>query len=196
VTVPKATARRLDEEVARALAHPLRQRILMLLERKVQTPLDLAREIGEPLNKVGYHVHILRDAGCIELARTEHRRGAIAHFYRPTARAFLTDDQWAGLPIGIRRKLVVQTLSDAMGDARHAADHGGFDHDHVHVTRTPLELDDEGFAALVELVNATLDRALEIQAESRGREIGRPETELHRTLLALLHFHRESPPDL
>jgi DNA-binding transcriptional ArsR family regulator len=197
VTVPKATARRLDEAVARALAHPLRQRILMLLERKVQTPLDLARTIGEPLNKVGYHIHILRDAGCIELARTEHRRGAIAHFYRPTARAFLTDDQWAGLPVGIRRKLVVQTLSDAMGDARRAADRGGFDHDLVHVTRTPLELDEEGFDAVVELLNATLDRALEIQAESVGRQVGRPpaEGESHRTLLALLHFHRESPPD-
>jgi DNA-binding transcriptional ArsR family regulator len=197
VTVPPAAARRLDEGVARALAHPLRQRILMLLEREVQTPLDISRALGEPLNKIGYHVHTLREAGCIELARTEHRRGAIAHFYRPTVRAFLTDDQWAGLPLGIRRKLVVQTVGDAMGDARHAADRGGFDHDQVHVTRTPLELDDEGFDAMVELVNATLDRALEIQAESRGRQLDRPtaEAERHRTLLALLHFHRESPPD-
>jgi DNA-binding transcriptional ArsR family regulator len=196
VTVPNSTARRLDEAVARALSHPLRQRILMLLEREVQTPLDISRALGEPLNKIGYHVHMLREAGCIELARTEHRRGAIAHFYRPTARAFLSDDQWAGLPIGIRRKLVVQTVGDAMGDARHAADHGGFDHDQVHVTRTPLELDEEGFDAMVELVNATLDRALEIQAESAGRQVGRPQVdgESHRTLLALLHFHRDAPP--
>jgi DNA-binding transcriptional ArsR family regulator len=80
-----ATAHRLDEDVARALAHPLRQRILMLLELEVQTPLDLARSMGEPLNKIGYHVHALRDAGCIELVRTEHRRGAVALFYRPTS---------------------------------------------------------------------------------------------------------------
>jgi DNA-binding transcriptional ArsR family regulator len=190
---PTTSARRLDEDLARALAHPLRQRILMLLEREVQTPLDLARAIGEPLNKIGYHVHALREAGCIELVRTEHRRGAVAHYYRPTSRAFLTDEQWAGLPLGIRRKLVAQTLNDVMTDARAAAGGEGFDHDQVHVSRTALELDDEGFDALVELVNATLDRALEIQAETIGRRSGaagadRPSS--HRTLLALLHFHR------
>jgi DNA-binding transcriptional ArsR family regulator len=185
---PVATARRLDEDLARALAHPLRQRILMLLEREVQTPLDLSRALGEPLNKIGYHVHALREAGCIELVRTEHRRGAVAHFYRPTSRAFLTDDQWAGLPVGIRRKLVVQTLGDVMTDAREAAGGEGFDHDRVHVSRTELELDEEGFEALVDVLNSTLDRALEIQAESRGRLAG--DDGAHRTLLGLLHFHR------
>jgi DNA-binding transcriptional ArsR family regulator len=195
VTSRPATARRLDHELARALAHPLRARILMLLEREVQSPLDLARAMGEPLNKIGYHVHALRDAGCIELVRTEHRRGAVAHFYRPTTRAFLTDEQWAGLPVGIRRKLVAQTLSDVMADARKAVEGEGFDHDNVHVTRTELELDDEGFEAMIALLNQTLDRALEIQAETINRRAAarpavagtRPE---HRTLLGLLHFHR------
>jgi DNA-binding transcriptional ArsR family regulator len=182
------TARHLDEDVARALAHPLRQRILMHLERQVQTPLDLARALDEPLNKIGYHVHALREAGCIELVRTEHRRGAIAHFYRPTARAFLSDEQWSALPLGVRRRLVVQTLGDVMADARTAAEGEGFDHDDVHVTRTELELDDDGYGAMVELVNATLDRAFEIQAESLARQAGAVSS--HRTLLALLHFHR------
>jgi DNA-binding transcriptional ArsR family regulator len=191
-----ATARRLDQDLARALAHPLRQRILMLLEREVRSPLDLARATGEPLNKIGYHVHALRDAGCIELVRTEHRRGAVAHFYRPTRRAFLTDEQWAGLPVGIRRKLVAQTLSDVMGDARTAIDGEGFDHDRMHVSRTELELDEAGFEAMVELLDQTLDRALEIQADAINRRAGAgPEAAAasprqHRTLLGLLHFHR------
>lgn len=183
-----ASARRLDEDVARALAHPLRQRILMLLEREVQTPLDLARSMNEPLNKIGYHVHALREAGCIELVKTEHRRGAVAHFYRPTSRAFLNDEQWASLPVGIRRRLVVQTLSDVMSDAREAAEGEGFDADDVHVTRTELALDDEGYAEIVGLLNTTLDRALAIQAESLGRLAGAEAPQ--RTLLGLLHFHR------
>jgi DNA-binding transcriptional ArsR family regulator len=183
-----ATARRLDEDVARALAHPLRQRILMLLEKEVQSPLDLARSMGEPLNKIGYHVHALREAGCIELVRTEHRRGAVAHFYRPTTRAFLNDEQWAILPLGIRRRLVAQTLGDLIGDARAAAEGEGFDADDVHVSRTELALDDEGYADVVALLNSTLDRALEIQAESLGRLAGAQATQ--RTLLGLLHFHR------
>jgi DNA-binding transcriptional ArsR family regulator len=183
-----ATSRRLDEDVARALAHPLRQRILMLLEREVQTPLDLARSMGEPLNKIGYHVHALREAGCIELVRTEHRRGAVAHFYRPTSRAFLNDEQWSSLPIGIRHRLVTQTLSDVMTDARAAAEGEGFDAGDVHVSRTELSLDDEGYAEIVELLSSTLDRALEIQAESLARLAGAEAPQ--RTLLGLLHFHR------
>jgi DNA-binding transcriptional ArsR family regulator len=183
-----ASARRLDEDVARALAHPLRQRILMLLEREVQTPLDLARSMSEPLNKIGYHVHALREAGCIELVKTEHRRGAVAHFYRPTSRAFLDDEQWTSLPVGIRRRLVAQTLSDVMSDAREAAQREGFDADDVHVSRTELALDDAGHAEMVALLNTTLDRALEIQAESLARLGGADPTQ--RTLLGLLHFHR------
>jgi DNA-binding transcriptional ArsR family regulator len=183
-----ASARRLDEDVARALAHPLRQRILMLLEREVQTPLDLARSMNEPLNKIGYHVHALREAGCIELVRTEHRRGAVAHFYRPTSRAFLSDEQWSSLPLGIRRRLVAQTLSDVMSDARAAAEGEGFDADDVHVTRTELALDDDGYAEVVGLLNSTLERALEIQSESLARVHGGEPAQ--RTLLGLLHFHR------
>jgi DNA-binding transcriptional ArsR family regulator len=183
-----ASSRRLDEDVARALAHPLRQRILMLLEREVQTPLDLARSMDEPLNKIGYHVHALREAGCIELVRTEHRRGAVAHFYRPTSRAFLNDEQWSSLPIGIRRRLVTQTLADVMSDAREAAEDDGFDADDVHVSRTELALDDEGYAEIVQLLGSTLDRAQEIQAESLGRLAGAEAPQ--RTLLGLLHFHR------
>jgi DNA-binding transcriptional ArsR family regulator len=183
-----ASARRLDEDVARALAHPLRQRILMLLEREVQTPLDLARSMNEPLNKIGYHVHALREAGCIELVRTEHRRGAVAHFYRPTSRAFLTDEQWGNLPAGIRRRLVAQTLTDVMSDAREAAEGEGFEADDVHVSRTELALDDEGQAELVELLNSTLEWAVKIQAESTVRLAGAEAPQ--RTLLGLLHFHR------
>jgi DNA-binding transcriptional ArsR family regulator len=193
LTSRNATARHLDEAVARALAHPLRQRILMQLEREVQTPLDLARALEQPLNKIGYHVHALREAGCIELVRTEHRRGAVAHFYRPTSRAFLNDEQWSSLPIGIRLRLVTQTLQDVMSDARVAAEGEGFDADDVHVSRTELALDDEGYAEIVELLGSTLDRALEIQAESVNRRAsGETEADAtaHRTLLGLLHFHR------
>ena len=51
-----------------------------------------------------------------------------------------------------------------------------------------LALDDEGYAEIVGLLNTTLDRALEIQAESLGRLAGADAPQ--RTLLGLLHFHR------
>jgi hypothetical protein len=73
-------------------------------------------------------VRILRDAGCAELVRTEPRRGAVEHFYRPTARPMLDDRQWAQLPVSARRALFGQALRDLWIDAFVAAAGAGFDH--------------------------------------------------------------------
>ena len=75
-----------EARIAKALAHPLRARILQRLGERVASPGDLAVELGAPLGVVSYHVRMLRDYDCVELVRTEPRRGALQHFYRATAR--------------------------------------------------------------------------------------------------------------
>jgi DNA-binding transcriptional ArsR family regulator len=71
------------EAVARGHVHPLR---LKIIERASQgrwfSPSDLARELGEPLGNVSYHVKALLRQGLLVLAGTETRRGAIEHYYR------------------------------------------------------------------------------------------------------------------
>jgi hypothetical protein len=47
----------------------------------VASPSELPDALGEPLGNVSYHVRILRELDCIELVRTEPRRGALEHFY-------------------------------------------------------------------------------------------------------------------
>jgi DNA-binding transcriptional ArsR family regulator len=42
---------------------------------------------GVSLQLISYHVRILRDAGLLELSRTEPRRGALEHFYRASGDA-------------------------------------------------------------------------------------------------------------
>jgi DNA-binding transcriptional ArsR family regulator len=71
-----------EPRIAKALAHPLRARILQRLGERVASPGDLATELGAPLGVVSYHVRMLRDYDCIELVRTEPRRAALQHFYR------------------------------------------------------------------------------------------------------------------
>lgn len=68
----------------KALSHPLRARLLDLLDQRTASPSQLADELGEPLPNVSYHVRRLLDLGCIELAGTEPRRGATEHYYRAT----------------------------------------------------------------------------------------------------------------
>src|SRR3954462_11865534 len=87
-----------EARIAKALAHPLRARILQRLGERVASPGDLAIELGAPLGGVSYHVRMLREYECVELMRTEPRRGALQHFYRATARPRLDADQWGALP--------------------------------------------------------------------------------------------------
>src|SRR5688572_32313716 len=71
-----------EARIAKALAHPLRARILQRLGERVSSPNDLAAELGAPLGVVSYHVRMLRDYDCVELVRTQPRRGALQHFYK------------------------------------------------------------------------------------------------------------------
>src|SRR4051795_5141955 len=93
-----------EARIAKALAHPLRARILQRLGERVASPNDLAAELGAPLGVVSYHVRMLRDYDCVELVRTEPRRGALQHFYRATARPTLDAQQWRRLPAGLRKQ--------------------------------------------------------------------------------------------
>ena len=187
---------RVDQQLVTALAHPLRQRLLILLHKQgVASPRELAELCGERLGNVSYHVRVLRDAGCAELVRTEPRRGAVEHFYRPTARPMLDDDQWAQLPVESRRALFAQSLHDLWGDAFVAAESTGFDDERAHVSRSHLDLDEIAYSELVDLLASVLDRAFGLQAETAARRGGNHDggaTE-RKVALGLLLFGRSEP---
>src|SRR3954463_8266907 len=90
-----------EARIAKALAHPLRARILERLGEREASPGELADALGGPLGVVSYHVRMLREYPCVELVRTVPRRGALQHFYRATARPRLDHEQWRNLPPGL-----------------------------------------------------------------------------------------------
>src|SRR3954470_8348725 len=120
----RAAAETSQARIAKALAHPLRARILQRLGERVASPGDLAVELDAPLGVVSYHVRMLRDYDCVELVRTEPRRGALQHFYKATARPNLDDDQWRTLPAGLRKELAGETIQEVISDLGAAADAG------------------------------------------------------------------------
>lgn len=76
----------IDQRLVKAVAHPLRVEILETLVRESeQSPTQIARQLDQKLGNVSYHVNVLRDCEVIELVRTEPRRGAVEHFFRPAA---------------------------------------------------------------------------------------------------------------
>src|SRR5687768_14195288 len=178
-----------EARIAKALAHPLRARILQRLGERVASPGDLAVELGAPLGVVSYHVRMLRDYDCVELVRTEPRRGALQHFYKATARPNLDDDQWRTLPSGLRGELTGETISELVADLAQAADAGALQDPDVVLSRTPLELDERGFKKLNKLLAKTHAQALGIAAESAARHTEKA-TEVFPTELGVLHFKR------
>ena len=184
-----------DQRLIKALAHPLRERILQALNETVASPAQLARALNEPLGNVSYHVKILLECEAIELVRTAPVRGAIEHFYRATTRAYLSDADWAALPLSVRRGSDSNNLRRIFEDVATAAAEGGFDDPRTHISWTNLDLDEEGHAEFAKALEELLSRGLEIQAEVRNRDAERSEAERDsqtraRTELAMLYFHR------
>jgi DNA-binding transcriptional ArsR family regulator len=187
----------LDERLAKALSHRLRQRILeALTERGVASPSELAQALDERLGNVSYHVGILRELDYVELVRTEPRRGALEHFYRASvAGPWLDDEQWARLPASFRRNTLDRTLSTILDEASTASREGGFDGPETHVSHTRLAADEAGRMQIAALLSATLEAARRIHAESRIRHAasGPHAPPTIATELAILHLPRAEP---
>lgn len=70
------------------IADPLRQRILKTLCGQEMTTAQLSEELSETPTNLYYHVDKLRDAGLIELTRTQQKRGTVEKYYRPVAERY------------------------------------------------------------------------------------------------------------
>ena len=66
----------LDLRLAKALAHPVRQQLLMAYNQAVTSPSELAVKLGRPLNEVAYHTKRLLEMECVELVRDRARAPA------------------------------------------------------------------------------------------------------------------------
>jgi DNA-binding transcriptional ArsR family regulator len=177
-----------EQIVAKAFAHPLRVQILIILNERVASPNLLAQELDQSLNLVAYHVRVLEKYDCIELVDTKQRRGATEHFYRATRRQFLSDSEWSRMPEVLRPAVSGAILQSVFSDIEEAVRSGSMNElDDSHISRTPLIVDKQGWGEVVELLNGTLDRLFEIQAESNERLVESEENGIL-SKVELLHF--------
>jgi len=178
----------LDARLLKALAHPLRARILeSITDRGEASPVELARDLDQPLATVSHHTRVLRDLGCIELTRTEPRRGAVEHYYRSVLRPLLDDAQWEQLSLMERRGLAGQLVRRIFEAASSAGAAGGFDAAGAHVARVPLALDERGWEELSKVVADLLSTAQTIQERSDARRRADGD-DTRPSELAILHF--------
>jgi DNA-binding transcriptional ArsR family regulator len=182
-----------DPRIAKALSHPMRARILMILNERVASPNEIAEMIDERLPNVSYHVRALLDLGCVELVDTAQRRGAIEHYYRAVVRPFFSDRDWKRLPRSGRQAIsdsILKILWDDLSDSIKA---GTFEsRTDRHLAHSRMVLDEEGWEEMAKLLNSVLAETEKIEAASKARLKKSDDGGAIPTTFALMHF--ESPP--
>jgi DNA-binding transcriptional ArsR family regulator len=177
-----------DPGLVRAIAHPLRARILGILQERRASPKELAAEFGMPLANVAYHVRILSDLKLIRLVKKTPRRGAIEHHYEAIAGAEVNDSAWGATPSVVRDKLLSAALDEVGRTVSDAAASGGFARTDTHLTRTRLVLDDQGWRELGQMLMDVLHRADELQRASAERLKEADHDGEHRSNLVMMLF--------
>src|ERR1700684_2968059 len=80
----------------KALAHPVRHRIVNVLRQRPATLRQLASALGLAKGTVSFHVGVLRDAGLIRLAGTRPVRGGTEQRFALVSGGFRLPEDAAG----------------------------------------------------------------------------------------------------
>jgi DNA-binding transcriptional ArsR family regulator len=151
------------------MSHPLRVRILAMLDERKASPNQLAGWLGASLGTVAYHVRTLEQLGLIELVDETRVRGAVEHHYRAKARPVVTADGWAQAP-PIAKQAAVGSSIDVISEyARQSAAAGGFDREDAQLRRALVKLDARGFTAVSKAFDKLFEQIEKIEAQTAER---------------------------
>lgn len=154
-----------DPRYVKAMSHPLRVRILAMLDERVASPNQLAGWLGATLGTTAYHVRVLERLGLIELADETRVRGAVEHHYRATGRPMVSAQAWSEVTQIAKQAAVGSSLAIIDEYARASGAAGGFDRSEAHLSRTRVQLDSKGWE---QLMGATLKYVEKVEGIERA----------------------------
>lgn len=187
----KAQPRLVDERLVAALSHATRAHALAVFTERPASTKEIAAELKESVSAVWYHVDKLLKLGCIELVRSEKRRGAMEHFYRATVRHFFNDDAWENVPKSERLAITMGVLRLIAGDLDEAIQTETADAVDRHLSRTQLILDQEGWRETGDLLAEALEALLGIRERSAMRRADTDEKAI-RASVSIMQFELPS----
>jgi DNA-binding transcriptional ArsR family regulator len=162
--------RGVNQALVKSLAHELRAEILAILNERMASPNELAKELDEGLSQVSYHVKVLKDYEVIRLVKTEPRRGAVEHYYRATSRAFLTDRDWHELPESVRVGMSADLFQMILDDVVASLEGEVFDErEDRHMSWTPMMVDEQGWKEINDILGDALKEVIKAQEASVKR---------------------------
>jgi DNA-binding transcriptional ArsR family regulator len=178
--------------LVRALAHPLRARILGILQERTASPSELSDELGAPLGNGSYHVRVLSDLKLIKLTKKTPRRGAIEHHYEAVSMAHITDEAWSQTTAVVKHAMVTSALQEVGRSVGQAAGLGGFERTDAHLTRTRLTLDEKAWRELSVALGRVVAKAEQLQEQSAKRLAKADHEGELQTTLVVMQFEEPS----
>jgi DNA-binding transcriptional ArsR family regulator len=184
-----------DPRLVKALAHPIRVRILGILEHRTATPKELAAELGLPLENTSYHVRTLKKFGFIKLERKRQVRGAVEHHYRAVARPRVSAKAWEQMPESLKQAMNAANISQLSELVNRGVAQGKFSRPESQLQRMPYTVDDEGFREASAILSDALERISEVEKRAKAR-VQRGESDPVQVVTAVMLFDRPDPGPL
>lgn len=154
----------------KALSHPLRYRIMMILGEREASPKELADLLDEDFHRVYEQVRILKKSEFIELVGTDSRKGGTQHFYKASVRPVLDAEAWEKFPRLAREIASVSIVRRIFADVLASVEAGVLDdRKHRALLRRPILVDEQGFKEADESALRHLAELAEIEARSASR---------------------------
>ncbi|HEY2479267.1 MAG TPA: hypothetical protein VGI17_11110 [Solirubrobacterales bacterium] len=159
---------------ATVLAHPLRVRILEILNQCDMSPVEFCREgfapEGMEVSHVAYHFRELAEYGALAVAEQNPRRGSVEHVYRGLGRAYFNDLQWNELDYEERVRLSKTMVQGLIARIEGALMTDTFDSRvNRHLTWIAMRLDEQGWSEMTTALTATFGEIEQIRADAEAR---------------------------
>jgi hypothetical protein len=200
-------AKKRSVTICTVLKHPLRVRILEVLNEGPRSPSQFVEEglipkehfstYQQALSLAAYHFRELEKEGCLEVIESIPRRGAVEHVYRGMSpRVYFSDAEFEAMPLETRRKLSRISLQGLIARADRAISTETFDaRSDRHLTWVPMQLDERGWNEVIATLAATFGELTQIRHDAKDRLAASGE-EVVPVTVAMLGFESPPPPPL
>lgn len=165
----RSNRRRLDAVIAHA--DPLRARIADVLTLNPATAVEIAAQIGAPLETVRYELRALARAEMVRVHCRRERRGAIENvFIADNPKMTFLSADLPGASDRALREFGIRWVRETFGEVVEAIRDGRFrDAAQWQLTRTPLRLDPQGFVEISTAMAATVEELYGLREECLSR---------------------------
>lgn len=167
----------MSQVLATAMSHPVRVDAFSILLEGEATANHIADRLDESSRNVSYHLRVLEKLGCVEVASIDHAQGGrvIEKTYRAADRAYFDAEAWERLDRQGKQKVSISLMRVIAEDVHRAMSKGTFfEPDDNHISRSPMNVDRQGWDEVTTYLDDMLFGLFELQdrINERCRESG------------------------